>query len=156
MHLGAATCPMTCSEGGSTRVCPLESGRIKLIQWNPYMVSYHEILTKVTPYLALENREIELGRLTHCDASDAIWWHRSGSTLTQVMACCLTAPSHYLNQFWFVISEVPWHLPESNITESARAATLYDEFEKYSLKNLCHISQGSMSWSEDGEGMLLT
>ena len=29
---------------------------------------------------------------------DAIWWHRSGSTLAQVMACCLTAPSHYLNQ----------------------------------------------------------
>ena len=32
--------------------------------------------------------------------SDAIWWHRSGSTLAQVMACCLTAPSHYLNQCW--------------------------------------------------------
>ena len=28
---------------------------------------------------------------------DTIWRHRSGSTLTQVMACCLTAPSHYLN-----------------------------------------------------------
>ena len=26
-----------------------------------------------------------------------IWWHRSGSTLAQVMACCLIAPSHYLN-----------------------------------------------------------
>ena len=40
--------------------------------------------------------------------SDDIWWHRSGSTLTHVMACCLTAPSHYLNQFWlnFMISYV--------------------------------------------------
>ena len=35
---------------------------------------------------------------------DAILQHRSGSTLTQVMACCLTAPSHYLNQCWLVIS----------------------------------------------------
>ena len=26
--------------------------------------------------------------------SDAIWWQWTGSTLTQVMACCLTAPSH--------------------------------------------------------------
>ena len=26
--------------------------------------------------------------------SDTIWRHRSGSTLAQVMACCLTAPSH--------------------------------------------------------------
>ena len=30
--------------------------------------------------------------------NDAIWRHRSGSTLAQVMACCLAAPSHYLNQ----------------------------------------------------------
>ena len=30
--------------------------------------------------------------------SDAIWQHRSGTMLAQVMACCLTAPSHYLNQ----------------------------------------------------------
>ena len=29
--------------------------------------------------------------------SDAVWRQRSGSTLAQVMACCLTAPSHYLN-----------------------------------------------------------
>ena len=38
--------------------------------------------------------------------SDAIWWQRSGSTLAQVMACCLTAPSHYLNQCWLIISIV--------------------------------------------------
>ena len=30
--------------------------------------------------------------------SYAIWRQRSGSILAQVMACCLTAPSHYLNQ----------------------------------------------------------
>ena len=41
--------------------------------------------------------------------SDTIWWQRSGSTLAQVMACCLTAPSHYLNQCWLIISEVQWH-----------------------------------------------
>ena len=29
--------------------------------------------------------------------SDATWRHRSGWTLTQVMACCLMAPSHYLH-----------------------------------------------------------
>ena len=45
--------------------------------------------------------------------SDAIWRHRSGSTLAQVMACCLTAPSHYLNQCW-LISKVQWHSPEGN------------------------------------------
>ena len=40
---------------------------------------------------------------------DAIWWQGTRSTLTQVMACCLTAPNHYLNQCWLIIGEVPWH-----------------------------------------------
>ena len=30
--------------------------------------------------------------------SDAIWQHRSLSTLALVMACCLMTPNHYLNQ----------------------------------------------------------
>ena len=42
--------------------------------------------------------------------SEAAWWQRSGSTLAQVMACCLTAPSHYLNQCWLIISEVHIHI----------------------------------------------
>ena len=41
--------------------------------------------------------------------SDAIWQQRSRSKLPQVMACCLTAPSHYLNQCWLIISKVYWH-----------------------------------------------
>ena len=53
--------------------------------------------------------------------SDAIWWHRSGSILAQVMACCLMAPSHYMNQCWLPISEVLRPSPESNLTVSAQA-----------------------------------
>ena len=37
-------------------------------------------------------------------SSNAICWYRSGSILAQVMDCCLTAPSHYLNQFWLIIN----------------------------------------------------
>ena len=40
--------------------------------------------------------------------SDAIWRHRSWSTLAQVMTGCLMAPSHYLNQCWLIINEVIW------------------------------------------------
>ena len=36
--------------------------------------------------------------------SDTIWRQKSGSTLAQVMACCLTAPSHYLNQCSLIIT----------------------------------------------------
>ena len=37
---------------------------------------------------------------------NAIWHWRSCLTRAQVMACCLTAPSHYLNQFWLLINRV--------------------------------------------------
>ena len=40
--------------------------------------------------------------------NDAIWWHGTRSTLAQIMACCLTVPSHYMNQCWLIIGEVPW------------------------------------------------
>ena len=49
--------------------------------------------------------------------SGVIWRQRCGSTLAQVMKCCLTAPSHYLNQCWLMISEVLWHSTDSNFTE---------------------------------------
>ena len=38
------------------------------------------------------------------------WRQWSRSTLVQVMACCLTASSHYLNQCWLIISEAQWYL----------------------------------------------
>ena len=44
--------------------------------------------------------------------SDAIWRPGTGSTLAQVMACCLMAPSHYLSQCWLIIRKVRviwWH-----------------------------------------------
>ena len=48
--------------------------------------------------------------------SDAIWRHRSWSTLAQVMACCLTAPTHYMNQCWLIISKIQLHSFDSNFT----------------------------------------
>ena len=52
------------------------------------------------------NSDFNIKRVNSLWFSDAIWRQRSGSTLAQVMACCLTAPSHYLNQFWLIISKV--------------------------------------------------
>ena len=51
--------------------------------------------------------------------TEIIWRQGSRSTLAQVMACCLTAPSHYLNQCWLMISEeVLWHSLDSNFIEN--------------------------------------
>ena len=66
--------------------------------------------------------------------SDAIWWHRSGSTLPRVMACCLTAPSHYLNQCWLIISKVLWHSSEGNFVKIPQPP-----FTEVSLKNYLPI-----------------
>ena len=45
----------------------------------------------------------------HCNT---IWRHRSGSTWAHIVACCLAAPKHYLNQLWLIIKEVLRHIPE--------------------------------------------
>ena len=66
--------------------------------------------------------------------SDAIWQQGSRSTLAHVMACCLTAPSHYLNQCWLIISEVLWHSSESNFTDDISAINHCNWLEKYSSK----------------------
>ena len=53
--------------------------------------------------------------------SDAIWRQRSGSTLAQVMACCLTALSHYLNHCRLIFSKVEWHSLKGKFTRDTSA-----------------------------------
>ena len=74
--------------------------------------------------------------------SDAMWWHRCQSTLTQVMACCLTAPSHYLNQGWLIIREVLWHSQEGNFTGIAEDIYLWYAFDNYQFNTLRPIQNG--------------
>ena len=71
--------------------------------------------------------------------SDAIWCHKTWSTLVQVVGCCLTAPNHYLNRCWLNPNEVLWPSPESNFTLSVQATVIYNEFENYILKLLPHL-----------------
>ena len=75
---------------------------------------------------------------------DTIWRQWSWSTLAQVMACCLTAPGHYLNQCWLPNSEVLWHSAESNFTVIAQQ--LYHMTLKIVLlKLLPHLPINSMA-----------
>ena len=53
--------------------------------------------------------------------SDTIWRQISGSTLAQVMAYCLMAPSHYLNQCWLILSKVQWHSYDGNFIRDTSA-----------------------------------
>ena len=64
------------------------------------------------------------------------------------MACCLTAPSHYLNQCWLMISEVLWHSPDSNFTESTQNIYRWNEFEIYSFETVVKFPRGQ--WVKHG------
>ena len=75
--------------------------------------------------------------LKHCDlvtAGDAIWRHGNRATLAQVMACCLTAPSHYLNQCWLIIIVVPWHSSEGIIIRRCEDTNGQSKIENCSVK----------------------
>ena len=61
--------------------------------------------------------------------NDTLWRHRSGSTLDQVLACSLTAPSHYLNQCCFIIGEIQW-----NSFYKTSAISYQNSLENYYLK----------------------
>ena len=69
----------------------------------------------------------------------AKWWQRSCFTLAQVMACCLAAPSHYLNQCWLFINGVLWHSPKTNFSGRSQDISLSNESEVYTCKILPHF-----------------
>ena len=71
--------------------------------------------------------------------SGTIWWQRIESTLVQVMAWCLMAPSHYLNQCWLLIHEVQRHSPESNFTMRTQVTSLYLSLKITLLKCLPYL-----------------
>ena len=58
----------------------------------------------------------------HYDISVMCWgcfrslYSQRGPTLAQVIPCCLTAPSHYQNQCWLIISKVQWQWSQYNVT----------------------------------------
>ena len=74
--------------------------------------------------------------------SDAIWQRESRSTLAQVMARCLTAPSHYLNQCWLIINKVQWNSSEGNFTKDTSAINHWNEFQNYLSKVLFKSPRG--------------
>ena len=82
------------------------------------------------------------GKLNSLRPSDAIWRQWSWTTLAQVMACCLTAPSHYLNQCWLIIRGVLWHTSESSFAGIAQGIDSGYEFEKDILKTIFKSPRG--------------
>ena len=72
--------------------------------------------------------------------SDAIWQHRSGSTLTQVKAWCRQAPSHYLNQCWHISTA-----RSSGIHLRASSWDLNDELNLCLWNEICALTTNHLS-----------
>ena len=64
---------------------------------------------------------------------------------THVMAVCMIASSHYLNQCWLHISEVFCHSPESNFIVSVQPISPYKKFKNYTFTLFTVISPKELS-----------
>ena len=77
---------------------------------------------------------------------EAIWRRRNWSTLVEVMACCLTATSHFRNICWLTINEIPWHWFQGNVYLNIKDIKAHDVFEIMHIQSHRHIWQGKMNW----------
>ena len=57
-----------------------------------------------TPWVSQITNFLTIDQNTFNTCPSEQWRHISGSTLAEVMACYLMAPSHYLNQCWLMIT----------------------------------------------------
>ena len=96
-HKSASTC--VCPSG-VTHDSNLNQVRFTRPAWNLHIHSTTGFILANLLHKIRYTRIYVVAGLNSLGPSDAIWWHRSGLTLVTSMACCLTASSHYLNQFW--------------------------------------------------------
>ena len=78
------------------------------------------------------------------------------------MACCLTAPSHYLIQCCLIIGEVPWHSSQGIILRRCEDNNQYNEIENCSFTMASRSPRGqwvnnsSCKQHMDATGVFLT
>ena len=71
-----------------------------------FIIIYGFVMSRFPRCFLLQHCNTWLYSLKSLWPSDAIWRHRSGSSLAQVIACCLMAPSRYLKQYWVTIKSL--------------------------------------------------
>ena len=106
---------------------------LKLYFWKLYWLRiyiYIYILTVTIHWVDSNN----VSKMNSLWPGDVIWRHVTRSTLDQVMACCLTAPSHYLNQCWLTIGEAPWHSSQDIILIRCEDTNQQNKIENCNFK----------------------
>ena len=84
-------------------------------------------------------------------SNEVISKYRSGTTLLQVMACCLMASSHYLNQCCLKCQQVLVAFTRGQLLR--KCSRYLSQIWDWKLLNqdYSHISQGSMRWYGQSE-----
>ena len=88
------------------------------------------------PYIVNYDTDTLLYNFNSIWHSDAIWWHTSGSSLAQVMACHLIAPYSNMNQCWLFTK---WSLMTLTQDQFHMKCSRY-QFIRWVYKVLPHIS----------------
>ena len=66
-----------------------------------------------------------------------------------LIACCMMALGHHLNQCWFLIIKVLWYSSECVFSVQAQFIILYNEFENYTFKLLPYPLGPRGQWVND-------
>ena len=72
--------------------------------------------------------------------SDCIWQHKSGSVMIWLMVYCLVALSHYLNQCWYITTDVLSPSCEGDCKLSGQNNVLSKYCKKFFLKYQPYIT----------------
>ena len=95
----------------------------------------------LNPYKLRSNAGIRFHSVNSFDKGAllcAIWRHKSGSAFTEVMSCCLTASSHYLNQCWLIIINwILWQWYKNTFTGSTPDINSWNTYERYRCAITC-------------------
>ena len=74
---------------------------------------------------------LSLNVLTHCGLMTPYGDTDLGQHWLRYLACCLMAPSHYLNQCWLIFSKVQWHSVEGDLTKDSSPINQWNKLKKY-------------------------
>ena len=102
-----------------------------IVNWiiSRFGTNFSEILIKIQNFASI------FLSWPQCVSSDVVmtWHHRCGSTLDQIMACCLMAPSHHLSKYWLIdwtiITMIERNLTQ-NITIFCKATAFWNVVHK--------------------------
>ena len=94
-------------------------------KWQPFCLSLNVFMTRIVASVTAAKRHVPLDHIYTCHFKlmDPWRWHGIWSSLVQVMAWCLMAPSHYLNQCCLIINEVLQYSLKESFTGNKTSVT---------------------------------